>query len=171
MSVDKPIENTENRYKFRKEIEALSNVSIKGKIFEETPETVVVQMNHSLLEMHRDDIASISKIKSDQEPDLVSVSIRRDAFITEKKSISASQAATSGVSGTIAAIGAAASIGNAGLIYIPPPYNCILYPILVQTDTGLMTVYSPVKPGNWPHLNTGNTITGNETTVVTGTLL
>lgn len=87
------MENKENKSKFRKEIEALSNVSIEGKLFDETPDTIVIQINNSLLEIHREDVANILKIQSDRDTNLVRVSTSGTAKITKRTVTTASQAA------------------------------------------------------------------------------
>ncbi|MCX6678669.1 MAG: hypothetical protein NTU95_12105 [Methanothrix sp.] len=134
------MDNKENKSKLRKEIEVLSSVSIKGKLIEETSDTIVIQTNNSLLEIHRDDIKNISKIQSDQETNIVSVSMSRDANIMGKNLTTAGQAAMGQISSMDDGEGFVKTylvLGNGIVIEF------------IWTDTGLVKI-NIVKGGKFP---------------------
>jgi hypothetical protein len=83
--------------RFKREIEELSRISIKGRLFDDAKEdTIVIGINNSLFEISREHITNISKIKSDQEANLVSVSLTSDAKIIQKQLVSVDQMASVG---------------------------------------------------------------------------
>jgi hypothetical protein len=88
--------NTDKGSKFKREIEELSRVSIRGRLLDKAGDTVVIQMNNSLFEIAQEDIVKISPIKSDQETNLVDVSLTGDAMILQKNLVTANQIAGSG---------------------------------------------------------------------------